>query len=219
MIETRLKHAAELMYWKGCFEKEGQNFQNSWYNGLMRDILGEKDDAFFCGKTILDFGCGPRGSLSWAHMAARRIGADILTKAYLENFKNCMQSHNMEYISTTETSIPLPDCVADIVFTINSFDHVTNIDDMASELLRILSVGGIFAGSFNLFEEATATEPQCINYETIKRLFIDKLRNVQMKFAHKSTPTYANFYQGTCLSEAELDPAIPTILWLRGNKT
>ncbi len=64
----------------------------------MKKILATNENAIFNEKVLLDFGCGPRGSLTWANMAKRRIGANVLAQSYLEKFENSMRMHNMEYL-------------------------------------------------------------------------------------------------------------------------
>ncbi len=85
---------------------------------------------------------------------------------------------------------------------------------MAYELLRVLKPWGVFAGSFNLFEKATPSEPQTLTYEIIDELFLKHLRDVNIRMALKSIPTYANFYENKLITK--LDTSQPSILWVCG---
>ncbi len=106
--------------------------------------------------------------------------------------------------------------MADIVFTINSFDHTANPDAMAAEILRIMKPGALFAASFNLYEPATPCEPQTLTIEKIRSLFMPCLRNIKTRFTHKADPAYDNFYAGNLLTR--IDPSHPCIAWITGTK-
>lgn len=100
------KNEAELSYWQSRYNIEKNNFGNFWYKKLMMSILEVTDEDVFKDKIILDFGCGPRGSLRWIHNAKLCIGADVLVPLYFKNFGKTMITHNMLYLTTTEDYIP-----------------------------------------------------------------------------------------------------------------
>ena len=50
---------------------EEGTLKNSWYVDTFTRRVGIEKD-FYHNKKILDIGCGPRGSLEWADMAAER---------------------------------------------------------------------------------------------------------------------------------------------------
>lgn len=163
------KADAELKYWESRFRAEGGKLQNSWYRRLMCSVCGQ-DEKWFDGKVVCDFGSGPRGSLEWANGAAKRICADVLVDSYSDLG---IRDHQAIYVETSEERIPLPSGYCDVVLTINSLDHVDNLRDMCQEILRITKFGGAVAGSINLNEPSTPTEPQTITEE----LFMDILGN------------------------------------------
>jgi len=154
------KREYELSYWKICFREESGRFGNSHYKKLMLAIANEKDDTFLAGKTVADFGCGPRGSLVWAKSAARRIGIDVLVDRYMELFGSELKTHQMEYIRCSEKDIPLASESVDVLFSVNSLDHVADLIAMCSEMNRILKPGGLLIGSFNLNHKPGKAEPQ-----------------------------------------------------------
>lgn len=155
------KSDSELGYWRTRFQVEGGKLQNSWYRRLMCSVCGQ-DEKWFDGKVVCDFGSGPRGSLEWANGAAKRICADVLVDSYGELG---IRDHQAIYVETSEKRIPLLSGYCDIVLTINSLDHVDNLRQMAQEILRITKIGGAVAGSINLNEPPTPSEPQTITEE------------------------------------------------------
>ena len=59
------KNGGELSYWKSRFEIDNGQFKNSHYKRLMLGMANEQTDGLVKGKIVADFGCGPRGSLTW----------------------------------------------------------------------------------------------------------------------------------------------------------
>ncbi|MDZ4120964.1 MAG: class I SAM-dependent methyltransferase, partial [Candidatus Cloacimonadaceae bacterium] len=168
----KTKHSAELGYWRKCFQNENRVFENAHYKRLMLAIAQEKDDAFLHGKIVADFGCGPRGSLSWISSAAMKIGIDVLIPQYLRYFHTAMKTHAMVYLTSTETHIPLPDDSVDIVFVINALDHVSDLACTCGELSRIIKPGGELIGSFNLCYHPTKAEPQSLTEQLLKKYLL-----------------------------------------------
>lgn len=168
------KNLHELEYWKSVYDTTTQTFQNSWYKQyiLNMTMLKEKD---FKNKVVADFGCGPRGSLAWINKAKTRIGIDVNADLYADYFSNAILSHNTLYIKSTEKVIPIPSNYIDILVTMNALDHVTNLETMCNELIRILKPNGLFTGYFNLEEPASDTEPQCLSESILEKLLLSKL--------------------------------------------
>jgi SAM-dependent methyltransferase len=211
------KHRHELGYWLGRFKAENRNFRNAHYRELMLGIAQEGDDNFLKGKIVADFGCGPRGSLAWTGTPARRIGIDVLVPVYLEFFSKCMLSHEMDYITSTERIIPLPSASIDVLFSINSLDHVHNLDNMASEMLRILKPDGLFLASFNLNEPASCAEPQCLDEELLKKCLFKFLDMKSYRIALKDEQdTYKNLHYNSLLKGNM--PEKRVILWISAIK-
>jgi hypothetical protein len=75
---VRHKERHEMEYWKSRVAAEGR-LKNGHYLELYTSHFGLEPE-FYRGKRILDIGCGPRGSLEWADMAAERIGLDPLAR-------------------------------------------------------------------------------------------------------------------------------------------
>ena len=123
---VKSKHEMELDFWRNNFKADNHQFRNDWYKNTMLEMAMEKNDDFIKDKTIGDFGCGPRGTLKWAEKGKVKIGIDVLADVYIDEFKDCLLSHDMVYLKSTEHVIPLPTNYIDILFTLNAIDHVNN---------------------------------------------------------------------------------------------
>jgi len=164
----------------------------------MLGMAEEPNEDFLKGRVVADFGCGPRGSLVWAKSAQIRIGIDVLANRYADEFRDNIISHGMIYVTCTENVIPLPSDFVDIMFTLNSIDHVDNFPEMCKEIFRVIKPGGLFIGSFNLEEPPTPAEPQQLNEEIIKKSLLDNLELVSYRIANRGPENnyYAHFYDG-----------------------
>jgi ubiquinone/menaquinone biosynthesis C-methylase UbiE len=119
-------------------------------------------------KSILDIGCGPRGSLEWADMAKERIGMDPLADQYL---KMGAKGHKMTYVKAYVEDIPFPDHYFDTISSFNSLDHVENMELACREIRRVLKPGGLFLLLVDIHTKPTLTEPQTMNWNFIKEYF------------------------------------------------
>lgn len=210
------KIVAELSFWRSTLESEKGTFKNSHYEKLMLAMAEEKSAAFLEGKIVADFGCGPRGSLVWAHSALLRIGIDVLADRYADEFTCNIISHRMIYLKSTEHVIPMPSDFLDIMFTLNAIDHVDNFSAMCAEIIRVLKPGGHFIGSFNLEEPATPCEPQQLSENIIKENLLNNLEVQSYRITKKGPQEapYAPFFRG-CLS---YQPGQEGYLWVRAKK-
>jgi len=193
---TKFKYNSELNYWQRQWENEGNTLKNDHYEKILLAMAEEQNDKFLNGKIVVDFGCGPRGSLCWAKSARMRIGIDILADQY-SRFN--IVSHDICYICSTEKSIPLPSNYADFVFTLNAMDHVSNFKSMCKELLRILAPGGEFIGSFSLEESGTFAEPQILTEKLVKKHLLDFLEIKSYRIAPPGPrgDAYCHFLDGS----------------------
>lgn len=213
----RIKPFYELMYWKIGFRKYGAVLENERYRPIMLAIAEEKDDTFLAGKIVADFGCGPRGSLSWAKSAAIRIGIDVLADRYADNFESTITTHDMIYLKATEKVIPLPSNFVDVMFTLNAIDHVDDFPKMCREILRVLKPQGLFIGSINLEEAPTLWEPQTLNIDTVRKNLLDFLEIDSYRVSRQGPEVdneYAPFFEGNM----EYEEGEEGFLWVRGRK-
>lgn len=206
------KYASELEYWQRRWEEEGGKLRNDHYRDRFLAMAGEDDDSFCQDKIVADFGCGPRGSLCWAESARLRIGVDVLAD-YYTRFN--ISFHNMCYVCSTETHIPLPSNYVDIYFTLNAMDHVDNFEVMCREVLRTLSPGGLFIGSFNLDEPPGVGEPQRLTEERIRNHLLRHLEVTSFRIAPAGPGGDRYKYFST---EAPPETSGPRTLWVRARR-
>lgn len=210
------KHSYELRYWKERYQIEGNRLKNDIYQELMLSISDEKDDSFLGGLVVADFGCGPRGSLVWARSAKMRIGIDVLIPQYIEHFPNEYRKHDTLYVTSSEAAIPLPDEFCDVVYSVNSLDHVKNLVPICSEIRRILKPGGELIGSFNLNHPPDRAEPQTLSESILKKLLF---RDYQIRHWWVSAPGPGQDLYRPLLDRELTDPGNgEAYLWARAIK-
>lgn len=158
------KRAGELDYWSLQKTNEGR-LQNSWFERFYTTHFG-LSHADYAGKRILDIGCGPRGSLEWASMAAERVGVDPLADDYLALGA---AAHEMTYVATGAEHIPFDDGHFDIICSFNSIDHVDDLDATIAEIKRLLRIGGLFLLLTDVHDEPTPQEPVCFDWDVVDR--------------------------------------------------
>jgi ubiquinone/menaquinone biosynthesis C-methylase UbiE len=163
---TRIKLFFELAFWRYKKVREG-SLGNRHYKFFYTTYFSMTEQEY-AGKTILDIGCGPRGSLEWAEMAAERIGLDPLADAYL---KMGASSHKMTYVKGNAEKIPFPDGYFDFVSSFNSLDHVGDARKAAGEILRVLKKGGILLLIVDIHPRPTLTEPQTLWWNAAAKYF------------------------------------------------
>ncbi len=210
------KYEAEMRYWRERHRLEG-TLGNSHYKNLLLQIAGE-DEAFFKGKSIADFGCGPRGSLEWATGFAKCYCIDVL----VDEYKSLgIENHKATYIKSSEDNIPLADHSVDVVFSLNALDHASNWKEMLQECIRILKKDGLIAMSINIDEPPSSAEPNTLTIPEIKEQLNGKI-SIQREMASNRSDgpnKYLNL-----LSWAETGAPPPAyngswgILWISGTK-
>ena len=165
-LSTFAKHSAEMAFWRRRLSKSGGVLQNTHYEYFYTSYFNipREDYRDVC---ILDIGCGPRGSLEWAGIARERVGLDPLVKDYR---KLGIGRHRMSYVCAPSERIPFQDEYFDFVTCFNALDHVDNIDETLSEIVRVLREGGSFLLITEINHPPTVTEPQTISEELLDRL-------------------------------------------------
>jgi SAM-dependent methyltransferase len=211
------KHNEELAFWRERFKEGGESLTDAestaGFKRIMLAMAEESAPDFVTGKIVADFGCGPRGSLVWAHNALLRIGIDVLVDRYADEFPNTIRSHDMIYVKSTEKIIPMPSDFVDVLFTLNAIDHVKDFHAMCSEILRVIRPGGLFIGSFNLNEPPSITEPQRLNEADIAAHLLDRL-DVQSYRISRQGEAYEPFLTG----ETKYEPGEIAYAWVKAIK-
>lgn len=103
----------------------------------------------FDRKTVLDLGCN-RGYLLHSflqHEQFTPIGADLVSE-YLEEARRDY-GDKIKFIQTTPTTIPLPDSSVDVVYTIDTIEHLSRPKELLAEVFRVMKPGGVFLVHFN----------------------------------------------------------------------
>jgi SAM-dependent methyltransferase len=164
------KNNFELSFWEGYVASHAPEPETEYYRRFMMRMGNIADQTFFEGKICLDIGCGPRGSLTWLTNAKYAIGLDPLAEAYT---RFGIHGHNMLYLRASAERIPLVSAYADVVFSMNSLDHVDDLRGTCTEIRRVLRPGGHFIGSLNLNEPASTAEPWTLTESLLKECLFD----------------------------------------------
>jgi SAM-dependent methyltransferase len=157
------KGEAELRFWRDRHEIEGTlrgpHYERffTWHFGL--------EPEFFAGKRILDIGCGPRGSLEWAHMAVERVGLDPLVEDYR---RLGIDDHAMSYVAADAEAMPFADAHFDVVSALNALDHVDDVSAAIAEITRVARPSGTLLLIVEVGHAPTVTEPQTLAWDVIE---------------------------------------------------
>ena len=157
------KGKSEVRYWRGRARAEG-TLGHTHYQRVFTTHF-ELSPDFFAGKRVLDVGCGPRGSLEWATMAADRVGLDPLADTYREFG---IDRHAMSYVSAPAERMPFEEARFDLVTCLNALDHVDDVDDTIGEMTRVAADGATLLLMVETGHEATSTEPQELDWDIVE---------------------------------------------------
>lgn len=105
----------------------------------------------FKNKTVLDVGCSSGYLLDGflAHESFTAIGADISAEALARGRER--YGDRIRFVQSTPTSIPMPSDSIDIVYTIDTVEHLSRPKEMFLEIHRVLKPGGIALVHFGPF--------------------------------------------------------------------
>ncbi len=159
------KAAGELLYWVGRTEAEG-TLANSHYEYFYTEHFA-LPARFFADKSILDVGCGPRGSLEWAGDARLRVGTDPLAVPYRGLGT---RSHAMAYVAGNAECLPFRPATFDFVSSFNALNHVDALGLAIEETVRVLKPGGLLLLLTDVHRIPTPLEPTGLWWEVIDRL-------------------------------------------------
>ena len=170
-IDAIQKKKVELDFWQSWLGTHGVGARSAYYRDFMMRMGGVDDISFFDGLVCLDIGCGPMGSLTWLSGAKAALGLDPLAEEYMQF---SLEEHDMIYLKSRAEEIPLPSSYVDVVFSMNSLDHVDNLAATCQEIRRVLRPGGYFIASLNLDEPPTPAEPWSLTEDLLATiLFVD----------------------------------------------
>jgi len=158
------KGTHEFGFWRERYEAEGR-LANAQFERFFTTQFG-LDRDFYTGKRMLDVGCGPRGSLEWATMAAERVGVDPLVGNYRALG---IEAHAMTYVEAGAERLPFEDAHFDVVSCFNALDHVDDVDAAIRELTRVARPGALGLLLVEVEHEPTVTEPQTLSWDIVDR--------------------------------------------------
>lgn len=164
-IPVKFKNRVEMRYWSKRHSIEKGDLSNAHYKPLYTELFQLVDDDYR-DKKVLDIGCGPRGSLEWADMAAERVGLDPLADKY---GRLGAHRHKMAYVTASSDDIPFPDAHFDFVTCLNALDHVDDFDATVAEIKRVTRPGGLCLITVEIDHPPTATEPLTITADLLRR--------------------------------------------------
>lgn len=173
-VPSVLKYISELRYWKR--KAQAGPLRNVGYVFYYTTVFGI-DLNFYGDKRILDIGCGPRGSLEWAEMASQRVGLDPLVRSYK---KLGIERHKMTYVEAFSEKIPYPDGYFDVVASVNSLDHVDDLDKTIAEIIRVTAPGGDFLLLVVVNHPPTRCEPITFSWDITEK-FLGELELLEEK--------------------------------------
>lgn len=161
----RYKEYHELRYWRGvtasmATDRSKREHERAHYEYFFTTFFG-LTAADCAGRSILDVGCGPCGSLEWAKNARERVGLDPLAERYRELVEDDEQE--MTYCVGRSEKIPFPDGHFDIVSTFNSLDHVDDVPATIRELKRVTAPEGCILVVVEIGHAPTPTEPHWLD--------------------------------------------------------
>jgi SAM-dependent methyltransferase len=163
-VTRRLKTHFELRFWKRRKRAEG-TLSNAHYVFLYTTHF-RFDREFYRDKRILDIGCGPRGSLEWADKASECVGLDPLAKEYL---RLGPAQYRMKYVASRSEDIPYPDGYFQVVSSMNSLDHLNDLNLSVREIVRVLAPGGFFLLLVDIHQQRRICEPTAFSWDIVKK--------------------------------------------------
>ena len=156
------KRQSELGYWRGRIAAEGP-LRGDHYERFFTTFFGLSHEDY-AGRRVLDIGCGPRGTLEWAGVAAERVGVDPLAGVYERLSRG---RHAMRYVRAGAEAIPFPDGHFDVIASFNSLDHVDDLGRAVAEITRVAAPGGALLLVTDVNHAATFTEPQEFSWDVL----------------------------------------------------
>jgi ubiquinone/menaquinone biosynthesis C-methylase UbiE len=136
-------------------------------------------------------------------MATRRVGLDPLADDYRELGIN---SHPMEYVAASAEAMPFDEASFDVITSLNSLDHVDDMDRTIAEIKRVLRPRGHLVLVVEVGHEPTWSEPQTISWEVCER-FEPELEVVQVhEYERSGDDIYADAWTGRAYDRRDPTP-------------
>jgi SAM-dependent methyltransferase len=96
----------------------------------------------FAGKTVLELGCSSGYVLAefLARESFHALGADIDPGALARG--RSTYGDKITFVQSSSSSIPLPDASADVIYTVDTVEHLSRPRDILADCYRVLRPGG-----------------------------------------------------------------------------
>lgn len=103
----------------------------------------------FKDKTVLELGCSKGYLLNsfWRRDAFAGIGAELMPAPLAEARKQ--YGDHLRFVQSTPTAIPVESGTVDVVYTIDTVEHLSKPHEIFTEVHRILKPGGLCLVHFN----------------------------------------------------------------------
>jgi ubiquinone/menaquinone biosynthesis C-methylase UbiE len=195
----RIKHEAELSYWRGQLEllhawfvdgtsdwwglppvPPGKKLEPSdiWITNAVltmhqvRPTYHEElqvERAEFKGERVLEIGCGPLAPILQFDDCERH-GIDPLLDRYIEAGWP-LYDYDAQLLNVRGENLPYPDNWFGSVISVNVLDHVDDFQAVAKEMIRVLRPGGRIIFEVEYHHEPTLTEPIALDDRVIGDAF------------------------------------------------
>jgi SAM-dependent methyltransferase len=163
------KAKSELRFWRRKYREEEGMLGHAHFPFFFTGHFGLTEEDYR-DKSVLDIGCGPRGSLEWATMAKYRYGLDPLAKDYLAY----SSPHSiMTYIEGEAEAMPFQSNSFDIVSCFNALDHCDTVSMAMLEIGRVTKIGGLFLLIVETNRKPSIQEPSPVNWSVARRFAPD----------------------------------------------
>jgi SAM-dependent methyltransferase len=195
---AKKKYASELHYWRGELDhlrRWHEDGEIDWWgipapapakkrkvsdmwsvNAVMtmhqirpsylEELQVERD--CFRGKRILEVGCGPLAPVLQFPDCIRH-GLDPLVHQYLLSGWP-LQHYDVRFVSAKGEAMPYRDSRFDAVISVNALDHVDDFRQVASEIQRVVKIGGQLYFEIE-YHECRVNEPQKLNDSIVLESF------------------------------------------------
>jgi len=194
----RFKEYHELRYWRGvtrpiAHDRAKLEHERAHYEYFFTTFFGLTADDY-AGRTVLDIGCGPCGSLEWATNARQRVGLDPLADQYR---KLAEDRQAMSYCTSPSEAIPFGDGHFDVVTTFNSLDHVDDVGATIREIKRVTAPTGRILLIVEIGHAPTPTEPHWLDESVVAQFAPEfKPTDVRLFGVREDHNLYASLKQG-----------------------
>lgn len=121
-----------------------------------------------CGQRVLEVGCGPLAPIL-QFTDCTRHGLDPLLDQYIQSGWP-LYDYDAKFVNAKGESMPYVDAYFDTVISVNALDHVDDFEQVASEIQRVIKIGGKVFLEVE-YHRPTVTEPLELNDARVLEAF------------------------------------------------